>query len=293
MADDEDDDIPAVARPDATELDFDLDAALASVVSVRSEIPSDAFTAPMLGTERRGNGVVIGKNGLILTIGYLITEAEQVWLTTASGAAAPATSSPTIRRPASVWSRPSGDWAWSQCPSAARAGRAGRAGGGRRRPGPRDALSARVVAKRPFAGYWEYYLDTALFTTPAHPRWGGAACIGSGGRLLGIGSLLVQEVVREGQSLVGNMIVPIDVLSPILDHLLRFGKVDAPARPWLGLFATDAADGVTVTGVATGGPAAKAGIAAGDLVVAIDSQEIEDLGDLWRKLWGPARRAYA
>ena len=120
--------------------------------------------------------------------------------------------------------------------------------------GPRDALSARLVAKRPFAGYWEYYLDTALFTAPAHPHWGGAACIGPGGDLIGIGSLLVQEVAREGQSLVGNMVVPADLLPPILDDLLRFGRVDRPPRPWLGLFATDAADGVVVTGLRQGRP---------------------------------------
>jgi S1-C subfamily serine protease len=151
--------------------------------------------------------------------------------------------------------------------------------------GPRDALSARLVAKRPFAGYWEYVLDAALFTAPAHPRWGGAACIGPEGNVVGIGSLLVQEVVREGQSLVGNMVVPIDLLPPILDDLLRYGRVDRPPRPWLGLFATDGAEGVVVTGLAPGGPAAKAGIAEGDLVTALAGEEVEDLGDLWRKLW--------
>ena len=159
--------------------------------------------------------------------------------------------------------------------------------------GLRDALSARLVAKRPFAGYWEYYLDTALFTAPAHPHWGGAACIGPDGDLIGIGSLLVQEVAREGQSLVGNMIVPIDLLPPILDDLLRFGRVDRPPRPWLGLFATDAADGVVVTGLAQGGPAARAGIAEGDFVTALDGEEIEDLGDLWRKLWAAGEAGVA
>lgn len=286
MADDEDDDIPPVARPDPRELDFDLDSALASIVSIRTEIPADAFTAPMLGTERRGNGVVIAENGLILTIGYLITEAEQVWLTTAGGSAAPgyvvaydqATGFGLVQALGRLGLEPmplGGSEAVEPGEPVVVAGGQGR----------RDALSARIVAKRPFAGYWEYCLDSALFSTPAHPRWGGAACVGSGGRLLGIGSLLVQEVVREGQSLVGNMIVPIDILTPILDDLLQFGRVDAPPRPWLGLFATDAADGVTVTGLAAGGPAAKAGIAAGDLVLAIDGHEIEDLGDLWRKLW--------
>jgi S1-C subfamily serine protease len=286
MADDEDDDIPPVARPDPSELDFDLTAALASVVSIRTAIPVDAFTAPMLGTERRGNGVVIGKDGLILTIGYLITEAEQVWLTTAGGGAAPghvvaydqATGFGLVQALSRLGLEPM-PLGSSQ---GVEPGEPVVIAGGQ---GRRDALSARIVAKRPFAGYWEYYLDTALFSTPAHPRWGGAACIGAGGRLLGIGSLLVQEVVRESQSMVGNMIVPIDILSPILDDLLRFGRVDAPPRPWLGLFATDAADGVTVTGLAAGGPAERAGIAAGDLVLSLDGQEIEELSDLWRRLW--------
>jgi S1-C subfamily serine protease len=156
--------------------------------------------------------------------------------------------------------------------------------------GERDALSARLVAKRPFAGYWEYFLEAALFTAPAHPRWGGAACIGPDGRLVGIGSLLVQEVVREGQSVVGNMVVPIDLLPPVLDDLLRYGQADRPPRPWLGLYATDTADGVAVTGVAPRGPAAVAGVAEGDLVVEVGGDGIADLGDLWRKVWahGPA-----
>jgi S1-C subfamily serine protease len=284
--DDDDDDIPPVARPDPAELDYDLAEALASVVTVRAEIAPDAFTAAALGTERRGNGVVIGDNGLILTIGYLITEAERVWLTTSRQTAAPAhvvafdqgtgfglvqalapLGTPTLPLGKSQ-SLDTGD------PVVVAGGR-----------GASDALSARLAAKRPFAGYWEYYLDAALFTAPAHPRWGGAACIGPDGSLIGIGSLLVQEVAREGQSLIGNMIVPIDLLPPILDDLLRFGRVDQPARPWLGLFATDSEDGVVVTGLAPGGPAARAGVTEGDAVTEIGGAEIEDLGDLWRRLW--------
>ena len=151
-------------------------------------------------------------------------------------------------------------------------------------------MSARLVAAHAFAGYWEYHLDTALFTAPAHPRWGGAACIGPDGSLVGIGSLLVQEVVREGQNVVGNMIVPIDLLPPILDDLVRFGRTEGPARPWLGVYATDTRDGVTVTGVAPGGPAAKAGLAEGDTLAELNGRPVEDLGDLWQRLWaaGPA-----
>jgi S1-C subfamily serine protease len=285
-ADEDDDDIPAVARPDPAELAFDLDLALTSVVSLRAEIPEDAFTASALGTERRGNGVVIARDGLVLTIGYLIAEAERVWLTTARGMAAPghvlaydqATGLGLVQPLGKLGAPPlepgrSEDLEVGQPVVVA---------GGR---GMREALSARLVARRPFAGYWEYYLDNALFTAPAHPHWGGAACIGPDGRLIGIGSLLVQEVVREGQSIVGNMVVPIEVLPPILDDLLRFGHSRQPPRPWLGLYATDTADGVAVTGLAPGGPAARAGVAEGDIVTAIGDEEIEDLGDLWQRLW--------
>jgi S1-C subfamily serine protease len=156
--------------------------------------------------------------------------------------------------------------------------------------GHRDALSARLVARHPFAGYWEYYLEDALFTAPAHPRWGGAACIGPDGALIGIGSLLVQEAVATGQNVVGNMVVPIDLLPPILDDLMLYGRTAAPPRPWLGLYATDTQEGVTVTGVAPNGPAAGAGLTEGDTLAELNGEPIEDLGDLWRRLWaaGPA-----
>src|SRR5215207_8545605 len=211
-ADDEDDDIPPVARPDPAELPYDLDAALSAVVAVRAEIPHDAFTASALGTERRGNGVVIGEDGLILTIGYLITEAERIWLSTAQGTAAPghvvAYDQATGLGLVQALGRLGTGTLALGASEEVEAGQPVLVAGGR---GVRDALSARLVAKRPFAGYWEYYLDTALFTAPAHPHWGGAACIGPDGSLIGIGSLLVQEMASEGQSLVGNMIVPIDL----------------------------------------------------------------------------------
>ena len=293
-ADDDDDDIPPVARPDSAELAYDLDAALSAVVGVRTEIPADAFTASALGTERRGNGVVIGEDGLILTIGYLITEAERVWLSTAQGTAAPghvvAYDQATGLGLVQALGRLGTGTLALGASADLEAGQAVLVAGGR---GTRDALSARLVAKRPFAGYWEYYLDAALFTAPAHPQWGGAACIGPDGSLIGIGSLLVQEVAREGQSLVGNMIVPIDLLPPILDDLLRYGRVDQPPRPWLGLFATDGTDGVTVTGVAPGGPAARAGIAEGDVVTTLAGEPIDDLGELWRKLWAQGEAGVA
>jgi len=77
---------PDNLQPSPEEVRFDLTRALDAVVMLRAEIPEDAFTASILGTERVGNGVVINDDGLVLTIGYLITEARSIWLTTNSGA---------------------------------------------------------------------------------------------------------------------------------------------------------------------------------------------------------------
>lgn len=285
MSADEDDDIPAVARPNPAELAFDLEAALASVVTIRSEIAADAFTAAALGTERRGHGVVIGRDGLVLTIGYLIAEADRLWLTTTAGRVAaghivaydPLTGFGLVQALGRLGAAP--------LPlGSTKALIPGEpvvvAGGG----GLRDALSARLIARRPFAGYWEYVLDEALFTAPAHPRWGGAACIDADGRLVGIGSLLVQEASREG-GVVGNMIVPIDLLPPILDDLLRYGRQNRPPQPWLGVYAADTPEGIVVTGLAANGPAAAAGLAEGDILLQLDGEAARDLLDFWRKLW--------
>ena len=125
------------------------------------------------------------------------------------------------------------------------------------------------MSKREFAGYWEYVLDEAIFTSPPHPSWGGAACIAADGRVLGIGSLFVQEARGEGIASQGNMIVPIDLLKPILSDLMTLGRVDQPPRPWLGMYTSEADDTVFVAGVASGGPAERAGIKPGDFVLEV------------------------
>jgi S1-C subfamily serine protease len=160
------------------------------------------------------------------------------------------------------------------------------AGGG----GLPHALKARVASKREFAGYWEYVLDEALFTVPPHPSWGGAACIGADGRLAGIGSLFVQEARGEGITSQGNMVVPIELLTPILDDLLRFGRVDRPPRPWLGLYASDAEGTIFIAGLAEGGPAHQAGVHPGDILLEVGGNPVKDLAGTFRSIWeiGPA-----
>jgi S1-C subfamily serine protease len=281
---------PAKLQPDSGEVGFDLARALDAVVSVHTEVPEDAFTASILGTERLGNGVVIREDGLVLTIGYLITEASAVWLTTNGGNAVggyplaydQATGFGLVQplgrlgvaalRRGSVASCEVGD-------DVIMAGYGGR----------KHALKTQVFAKREFAGYWEYMLDEALFTAPAHPQWGGAALIGDDGRLLGIGSLLVQEKV-EGQSLQGNMIVPIDILEPILEDLLTRGRANRPPRPWLGIYTAEVGQTIAVAGLAEGGPADRAGVHSGDVVLEVAGGRVQGLADFYRKIWsiGPA-----
>ena len=281
---------PSSLQPQADELPFDLGAALDAAVLLRAEIPEDAFTAQLLGTERAGNGIVIREDGLVLTIGYLITEAEAIWLTTNRGTVVQghvlgydqATGFGLVFPLGSLGVKP------IQRGSAASvsagddvivAGHGGQA----------HSLKAKIVLKREFAGYWEYVLDEALFTTPAHPQWGGAALVGADGRLLGVGSLLVQEMVG-GKTVDGNMFVPIDLLAPILDDMLKSGRASRPVRPWLGLYATEMEGHLVVGGLAPGGPAERAGIKLGDLILEVAGERVAGLAQLFRRVWavGPA-----
>jgi S1-C subfamily serine protease len=276
---------PANLQPDPADVRFDLDAALDAVVMLRSEIPEDAFTAGILGTERVGNGVVIREDGLVLTIGYLTTEAQSIWLTTNGGKVVPghplaydqATGfglvmplgkldiAPLTR--GTVDSVMVGDDVFF-------AGAGGRS----------HALRAKVVAKREFAGYWEYVLDEALFTAPAHPQWGGGALIGENGRLLGIGSLLVQEALQ-GQEVQGNMVVPIDLLAPILDDMLTTTRAGRAPRPWLGMYVTEFKGHLVIGGLADDGPAERAGAKLGDIVAEIAGDKVTGLAQLFRRIW--------
>ncbi|MDP6587918.1 MAG: S1C family serine protease [Alphaproteobacteria bacterium] len=278
--------IPPANRPKPEDCLFNLDAALASIFALRSEVPEDAFTAQVLGTERAGNGVLISADGLILTIGYLIAEAESVWLLSNDGDAIPAhvvaydhhTGFGLVQALAKISSAPIeiGD---------SRTAESGdpviMAGHG----GMRHALSAWIAAKREFAGYWEYLLDEAIFTSPPHPNWGGAALLDHEGKLLGIGSLFVQQVDEYESQTDGNMIVPIDLLEPILDDLLKFGKSQNPQHPWLGAYTAESNGQLLVAGLAEDGPAESADVQVGDIILAVAGESVSDLANMLRKTW--------
>ncbi len=280
---------PDAYQPQADDVAFDIDRVVASVVRLRAEVPDDAFTAAMLGTERAGNGVVIGDSGLVLTIGYLITEAQSIWLTTERGGVVPgypllydyASGFGLVQAmaPLGLPSLPLGSAADVDTgDEVIVVGFGGRP----------HALKAQLFAKREFAGYWEYVLDEALFTTPAHPEWSGAALLDCRGRLIGVGSLFVQEQ-HDDDAVQGNMFVPVDLATPLLADVAAGGSA-RPARPWLGLYAADEADGLVVNGIATGAPADRAGVKPGDVVVAVGGEPVKGLADLFRKVWraGPA-----
>ena len=281
---------PTELQPKSGEVPFDLSLALNAVVALRVEVPEDAFTASILGTERTGNGVVINDDGLILTIGYLITEAESIWLTTHSGVVLPGHALaydqvtglglvlPLGKLGVRAISRVDVDSAELE-DDVFVIGHGGRG----------HALRARLFARREFAGYWEYLLDEALFTTPPHPEWSGAALLDGKGRLVGIGSLFVQESA-EDETVKGNMFVPSELIDPIQEDMLLRARPDRPPRPWLGIYTADTKDGITIQGLSTGGPAERAGIQLGDVVRAVAGERVSDLADFYRSIWvlGPA-----
>jgi len=278
--------VSSALQPKAEDYDFDLDRALAAVVGLRSAIPEDAYTAEVLGTERAGNGVLIRSDGLVLTIGYLIVEAESVWLSLSDGRGVAGhvlgydqesgfglvQALARLDLPA----LPLGDSGGAPVGESVVVGGAG----GRLR-----SVAGRIAAKQEFAGYWEYFLDEAIFTAPSHPQWGGSALIGPAGDLIGIGSLQLQREGEGGRREDLNMIVPIDVLKPILDDLITLGRPNRPPRPWLGLYATEIEDKVVVAGLAGQGPAKAAKLRRGDIVLAVNGAQPNGLGDFYRRVW--------
>lgn len=278
--------VGTLERPNPDDLSFDLDAVSASVVSLSAEIPPDAMTAQTLGTERAGNGVIIDEHGLVLTIGYLISEATAVTLRTAHGDAVAGetvaydyeTGFGLIRALAPLNAAPVeiGEAATAMPGDPVVVVGHGDGGG---------SIAAQVVAKREFAGYWEYLLDEAIFTTPPHPNWGGTALIDRNGKLIGIGSLFVQETRAPDEHEPGNMFVPIDLLQPVYHDLVTLGRVNRASRPWLGMFTTESSGHLIVAGLYSNGPAERAGLEQLDVILRVDDQPVRGLADMYRKIW--------
>ena len=278
--------VPAAFQPKIDEYVFDLESALASVLYISSVVPENAFSAATLGTERAGNAVLIRESGLVLTVGYLVNEAQSVWLRTGDGKVLPAdvvgmdhtTGFALVQALGrlDIPAIPLGDSDTVQIGDEVVLAGAG---------GPKRSVGAHVAARQPFAGYWEYLLDNAIFTAPSHPNWGGAALIGPTGALVGIGSLQLEQERRKGITETINMSIPINLLKPVMEDILTMGQPNRPPRPWLGVYATEIEGKVVLMGVADRSPAKRAELRAGDVILSIGGSPVVNLAAFFKRLW--------
>ena len=265
---------------------LDAEKFFSAIVKVQARALPDARSAATLGAEREGSGVVIDKNGLIVTIGYLVIEADEVTITDdrgrdlpasvvgydhASGLALVRAIAPLAASPLSL-----GDSTkLAESDPVLIVNHRGRSG----------ATMAFVVSRRAFTGNWEYLLERAIFTSPPTLTWSGAALIDKDGALLGVGSLIMRDVSEADPHLPGNMFVPIDLLKPILPDLIKSGRRAGPARPWLGVNADEVQGRLLVTRVSPEGPADRAGVQAGDIILGVDGDAVHTQADFYRKVW--------
>jgi S1-C subfamily serine protease len=276
--------IPSFAQQDSKEEAREI---LKAVVKIRAGIPDYARSARTLGTEREGNGVVIDDKGHILTIGYLVMEAETLEVVGPNGKAVTAeaiaydfktgfgilrTNKPIEVKPIEL-GRSSDVGEGDSIVVAAYGGEDG-------------ALGVRVISRKEFAGYWEYLLDDSIFTAPAHPSFAGAALIDRSGKLVGIGSLFTQITIPGVGVIPGNLSVPIDYLKPILSDLITKGQTADLPRPWLGVNAEEVHGRIFITRVTPESPAEKAGLKTGDIVLTVSQKKVTGLADFYRKIWG-------
>jgi S1-C subfamily serine protease len=259
---------------------------VSAVVRINTHINPEGRTVRGLGREREGSGIVIDSDGLVLTIGYLMVEAYAAEVVENNGRTVPANvvgydheSGFGLLRtiePLKLKPMPLGKSAEVREGDPVLIASFG---------GAAMVAGAYVVAKREFAGNWEYLLDEALFTAPPHPAWSGAALINREGKLVGVGSLIVGDAVGGSDKAPGNMFVPIDRLSPILGDLISAGRTSGPGRPWLGLNTDELRGRLFVSRVTPGGPAEKAGIKRGDVIVGVNGEQPKNLADFYRKVW--------
>jgi len=263
-----------------------LDDLVSSIVQIKTFINPDGRTIGNLGRERQGSGIVIDEAGLVLTIGYLMVEAHAAEIRTNSGRHLPAnvvgydheTGFGLLRAIEPLKLKPlafgkSSELKVDDPVLIASHG------------GVEMVTPARIVSKREFAGSWEYLLDEALFTAPPHPAWSGAALINREGKLVGVGSLIVSDASGGRGKAPGNMFVPIDRLPPILGDLIADGRISSLGHPWLGVTTEDIQGRLLVSAVTPGGPAEKAGVQRGSIIVGVAGEKATSLADFYRKVW--------
>ena len=256
-----------------------------ALVRVQATIPAQARTAASLGTEREGNGIVIDRDGHVLTIGYLILEASQIQVTTSGGKTLPArfvgydhsTGFGLVRTIPPLTAAPLdlGDSSAVAVGDTVQILSAGELAG----------TPAKVISRKVFVGYWEYLLEESFYVAPFHPDYGGAALVAEDGRLVGIGSILTRLELEEVGWIPCNMFVPIDLLKPILAKLIEHGSAEDPPKPWLGIHSEEVQGRVFIIRVSSNGPSAAAGLKPGDVILSVDGSAVSGLADFYRKLW--------
>ena len=293
--------VPALAASSSTTTD-NAQAAIAAfakanaaVVGLRVAVAADAASAETLGKERSGSGVVIGADGLILTIGYLMMEAQSIQIITQDNKVLPAQAVAYDLATGFGLVKPLlplrgiepvvlGSLQELQPGIALMA-----ATGAQSDTGDGEVAMTQLVSKRPFSGYWEYHIDAAAFTSPPIGNHSGAPLFNQKGELVGIGSLLVGDAMGGSRRLPGNMFVPVDLLKPILGELQRTGSTTNSHRPWVGVTSAEQGGRVQIVRVSKESPAQKAGLAPGDLVLAVDGKRVATLEEFYKKLWDRAR----
>ena len=258
-----------------------------AMVSIKAHIPEDAMSAGLLGTQRTGHGARIRADGLIATIGYIVNEAENVWIGANNGTLVPGfvvgydfdsgfgLVMPTMPLDGPVMELGSSTALSIGDPVTVMAS------------GDLDQIiDAEVIAKQEFAGRWEYLLDEAVFTTPPHDSWSGAALVDSAGALCGLGSLVIQNFEIDNDSPTVNMFVPIDLLAPIINDICEHGRRQSPPRPWLGVLVhEDGQEQLTIVGVYRNCPADRAGLRPGDVILRVNDSPVTSLANMFRRVW--------
>jgi len=276
------------SKSSAQALPPDAEKFFQSIYKVKTRAVPNARSSATLGQEREGTAVAIGDDGLLVTIGYLIVEADEVSLVDQQGKSIPArvvaydhaTGLGLVRAVTPLKTPPlplgeSGKLATREPVMIVN------------HAGVDDVTLAYVGSTRPFTGNWEYLLDTAIFTSPPTMNWSGAALVSRDFKLVGVGSLIVREASASGEAgLPGNMFVPIDMLKPILPDLIRTGRRAGPARPWLGVAADEVQGRLMVSRVSPDGPGDQAGIKAGDIILGVGGDGVRTQAEFYRKVWG-------
>jgi S1-C subfamily serine protease len=280
--------LPATGQTQApTKVDMPkLDELLSGVVRIKTYINPEGRTVSNLGSTRTGSGVVIDDSGLVVTIGYLMVEAHSAELITQDGR--------TVRAEVLGYDNETGfGLLKATTPLKVRHFALGKSGDIKEKEpvlaaswgGINGVAPALVGARREFAGNWEYLIDGAIFTTPPHNDWSGAALIDKNGKLIGVGSLIVSDITGKGSTAPGNMYVPIDLLTPILADLISGSNAQSSSRPWIGLTTEEVRGKLFVARTTAGSPAEKAGLKKGDMVVGVNGEPATGLADLYRKIW--------